>query len=89
MPEFWLKLWEWSPKVVPVLLKATVMSVQVTVGALIVALILGLVVALMRISPLRLLRYPALWSCGSPAGYTGGVDASPVPGRPFAIVLAI
>ena len=60
MFEFWIKLAEWSPKVVPVLLKATVMTAQVTAGALVVALILGLAVALMRISPLKVLRYPAL-----------------------------
>ncbi len=60
MFEFWIKLAEWSPKVVPVLLKATVMTAQVTAGALVVALILGLAMALMRISPLKVLRYPAL-----------------------------
>ena len=59
MPEYWVKLVEWSPKIFPVLLKATAMTVQVAVGALIVALILGLFIALMRISPLRILRYPA------------------------------
>ena len=36
------------------------MTVRVTIGALVVALLLGLVVALMRISPLRPLRYLAL-----------------------------
>jgi polar amino acid transport system permease protein/cystine transport system permease protein len=60
MPEFVIKLWDWSPKIIPVLLNATGMTVQVTIGALVVALILGLVVALMRISPLAILRYPAL-----------------------------
>ena len=60
MFEFWIKLAEWSPKVVPVLLKATVMTAQVTAGALVVGLILGLAVALLRISPLKVLRYPAL-----------------------------
>ncbi len=60
MPEFWIKLWEWSPKILPVLVNATAMTVQVTIGALIVALVLGLIVAFMRISRLRILRYPAL-----------------------------
>ncbi len=60
MPEFWVKMWEWWPEVFPVLLRATGMTVQVMIGALIVALTLGLVVALMRISTFKLLRYPAL-----------------------------
>lgn len=59
--EFWDKMLEWSPQVFPVLLSASVMTIKVTVGALIVALLLGLVVALMRISPLKILRYPALF----------------------------
>jgi len=60
MSEFWVKMWEWWPEVFPVLVYATGMTIQVAVGALIVALILGMAVALMRISPYRLLRYPAL-----------------------------
>lgn len=60
MPEFWTKLWEWLPKILPVLLDASAMTIKVTLGALLVALALGLVVALMRLSPLRILRYPAL-----------------------------
>ncbi len=60
MPEYLIKLWEWSPKILPVLLKATAMTAQVTIGALIVALVLGLFLAFMRISPLRILRYPAV-----------------------------
>ena len=60
MLEFWVKLWQWSPEILPVLWHATGMTVQVTIGALAVALLLGLVVALMRISPLRPLRYLAL-----------------------------
>lgn len=60
MPEFWVKMWAWWPEVFPVLLRATGMTVQVMIGALIVALALGLVVALMRISAFKLLRYPAL-----------------------------
>ena len=61
MPEFWVKMWEWWPEIFPVLLRATGMTVQVMIGALIVALILGMAVALMRISKLKLLRYPALF----------------------------
>jgi polar amino acid transport system permease protein len=60
MREFWIKLWEWLPEILPVLWHAAGMTVRVTAGALIVALLLGLLVALMRISPLRLLRYIAL-----------------------------
>jgi His/Glu/Gln/Arg/opine family amino acid ABC transporter permease subunit len=60
MLEFRVKLWEWSPEILPVLWHATGMTVQVTLGALAVALLLGLAVALMRISPLRPLRYLAL-----------------------------
>lgn len=61
MPEFWVKMWEWWPEIFPVLLRATGMTVQVMIGALIVALILGMAVALMRISKFKLLRYPALF----------------------------
>jgi His/Glu/Gln/Arg/opine family amino acid ABC transporter permease subunit len=60
MVEFWVKLWQWSPEILPVLWHATGMTVHVTIGALAVGLVLGLVVALMRISPLRPLRYLAL-----------------------------
>ena len=60
MLEFWVKLWQWLPEILPVLWHATAMTVRVTIGALAVALVLGLVVALMRISPLRPLRYLAL-----------------------------
>ena len=60
MLEFWAKFWEWLPEVLPVLWAAAGMTVKVTIGALVVALLLGLAVALMRISPLRPLRYAAL-----------------------------
>ena len=60
MVEFWTKLWEWLPEILPVLWFAAGMTVRVTIGALIVALLLGLVVALMRISPVRPVRYVAL-----------------------------
>jgi His/Glu/Gln/Arg/opine family amino acid ABC transporter permease subunit len=60
MREFWIKLWEWLPEILPVLWHAAGMTVRVTAGALVVALLLGLLVALMRISPLRPLRYIAL-----------------------------
>jgi His/Glu/Gln/Arg/opine family amino acid ABC transporter permease subunit len=60
MLEFWVKLWQWLPEILPVLWHATATTVHVTIGALAAALVLGLVVALMRISPLRPLRYLAL-----------------------------
>lgn len=60
MIEFWIKMWDWLPKILPVLLNASVMTVRVTIGALIVALTLGLVVALLRISPITLLRRLAI-----------------------------
>jgi polar amino acid transport system permease protein len=60
MLEFWTKLWHWLPEILPVLWSATGMTVRVTAGALVVALALGLVVALMRISPLRPVRWLAL-----------------------------
>jgi len=61
MPEFWIKMWEWWPEIFPVLLRATGMTIQVMIGALIVALVLGLAIALMRLSRFKLLRYPALF----------------------------
>jgi polar amino acid transport system permease protein/cystine transport system permease protein len=60
MIEFGAKLWTWLPEILPVLWFATGMTVWVTIGALIVALLLGLVVALMRISRVRPIRYIAL-----------------------------
>ncbi len=60
MIEFWTKLWHWLPEILPVLWHATAMTVRVAFGALIVALLLGLLVALMRISPLRPIRAVAL-----------------------------
>jgi len=60
MIEFWSKLWHWAPEILPVLWHATGMTVRVTIGALVVALALGLVVALMRISPVRPVRWIAL-----------------------------
>lgn len=54
-------MWEWWPEIFPVLLRATGMTVQVMIGALIVALVLGMAVALMRISKFKLLRYPAVF----------------------------
>ena len=60
MIEFGAKLWMWLPEILPVLWFATGMTVEVTIGALIVALLLGLVVALMRISRVRPIRYVAL-----------------------------
>ena len=52
--EFFEKLWAWSPEVLPVLLKASIMTVEVTVGALVLALALGVFVALARTSPFKL-----------------------------------
>ncbi len=60
MLEFWTKLWHWLPEILPVLWHATGMTVRVTAGALVVALLLGLVVALMRIARLRPIRWLAL-----------------------------
>ncbi len=58
--EFLEKLWAWTPEVLPVLLSASIMTLKVTAGALVIALVLGIFVAVARISPLRLLSYPAL-----------------------------
>ncbi len=60
MGEFWAKFWQWLPEILPVLWFATGMTVIVTVGALIVALVLGLLIALMRISRVRWIRWIAL-----------------------------
>jgi polar amino acid transport system permease protein/cystine transport system permease protein len=60
MIEFWAKLWDWLPEILPVLWFATGMTIRVTIGALIVALLLGLVIALMRISRVRPIRWIAL-----------------------------
>ncbi len=60
MSDFWIKFWEWLPEILPVLWFATGMTVVVTVGALIVALVLGLLIALMRISSIRWIRWIAL-----------------------------
>ena len=60
MLQFWTKLWQWLPEILPVLWHATGMTIRVTLGALVVALLLGLLVALMRISPVRPIRWLAL-----------------------------
>jgi len=60
MIEFATKLWAWLPEILPVLWFATGMTVVVTIGALIVALLLGLAIALMRISRVRPVRWVAL-----------------------------
>jgi polar amino acid transport system permease protein/cystine transport system permease protein len=60
MIDFWTKLWAWLPEILPVLWFATGMTIRVTIGALIVALLLGLVIALMRISRIRPIRWIAL-----------------------------
>ncbi|MEX2010019.1 MAG: amino acid ABC transporter permease [Dongiaceae bacterium] len=93
MTDFWAVMAERLPYFLPVLALGAVMTVKVTVGALAVALTAGLVVALMRISRLRLLRivstaYVELFR-GTPALvqlfiiYFGlsdlGIDISPVP----------
>lgn len=52
-------MWEWLPEILPLLLHASIMTIKVAVGALAVALALGLLVAAARISPLKILRYPA------------------------------
>ena len=38
--EFIYKLLEWTPKVLPVLLKSAVVTLEVTIGSLIIALII-------------------------------------------------
>jgi len=58
--EFIYKLLEWTPKVLPVLLKSAVVTLEVTIGSLFIALILGIIVALSRISRLKIISYPAL-----------------------------
>ena len=54
--DFWTNLTTF----LPLLLSAARMTIKVTIGALIVALALGLVVALLRISPFRLFRWIGL-----------------------------
>jgi His/Glu/Gln/Arg/opine family amino acid ABC transporter permease subunit len=58
--EFIYKLLEWTPKVLPVLAKSAVVTLEVTAGSLIIALVLGIVVALARISRFKIIYYPAL-----------------------------
>ena len=58
--EFFDKLWEWAPEVFPFLIKASVVTLQVTAGSLALALVLGIFVAVARISSIKLLSYPAL-----------------------------
>jgi His/Glu/Gln/Arg/opine family amino acid ABC transporter permease subunit len=60
MVEFWFSFFAHLPAFLPVLLRAAITTIQVTAGALAVALSLGMVIALMRISKLRILRLPAL-----------------------------
>ncbi|HLB81437.1 MAG TPA: amino acid ABC transporter permease [Dongiaceae bacterium] len=93
MTDFWAVMADRLPYFLPVLAAGAVMTVKVTVGALGFALAAGLVVALMRISRLRLLRvvstaYVELFR-GTPALvqlfiiYFGlsdlGIDIAPVP----------
>ena len=93
MTDFWAVMADRLPYFLPVLAAGAVMTVKVTVGALAFALTAGLVVALMRISRLRLLRvvstaYVELFR-GTPALvqlfiiYFGlsdlGIDIAPVP----------
>ena len=93
MTDFWSVMADRLPYFLPVLAAGAVMTVKVTVGALGFALAAGLVVALMRISRLRLLRvvstaYVELFR-GTPALvqlfiiYFGlsdlGIDIAPVP----------
>ena len=58
--EFFDKLWEWGTEVFPFLIKASVVTLQVTAGSLALALVLGIFVALARISSFKSLSYPAL-----------------------------
>jgi polar amino acid transport system permease protein/cystine transport system permease protein len=54
---FWQQLWQNAPEILDVLLRAAITTIEVTAGALIIALALGLVVALIRISRIRPLRW--------------------------------
>jgi His/Glu/Gln/Arg/opine family amino acid ABC transporter permease subunit len=54
---FWEQLWQHLPEFLGILLRAAVVTVEVAAGALVIALILGLAVALARISRLRPLRW--------------------------------
>jgi polar amino acid transport system permease protein/cystine transport system permease protein len=56
---FWARLWEVVPAFLPTLLQGFWISVQVALGALVVALLGGLALALLAASPVRLLRAPA------------------------------
>jgi His/Glu/Gln/Arg/opine family amino acid ABC transporter permease subunit len=58
--EFFDKLWEWAPEVFPFLIKASVVTLQVAAGSLALALVLGIFVAVARISSFKSLSYPAL-----------------------------
>jgi polar amino acid transport system permease protein/cystine transport system permease protein len=58
--EFFDKFWEWAPEVFPFLIKASVVTLQVTAGSLALALVLGIFVAVARISSFKSLSYPAL-----------------------------
>jgi His/Glu/Gln/Arg/opine family amino acid ABC transporter permease subunit len=60
MGSFFDKLWGFLPDILPVLLRATVMTIEVSAGALVVALALGMIVALMRIARIAPLRWIAL-----------------------------
>lgn len=60
MLEFWTRFFVHLPDFLPVLLRAAITTIEVTVGALAVALSLGMVIVLMRISKLWILRFPAL-----------------------------
>jgi polar amino acid transport system permease protein/cystine transport system permease protein len=53
---FWEIMFEQFPYFMPLLLRGAIMTVTVAVGALALALLLGLVVALLKMSPLRMLR---------------------------------
>jgi len=53
---FWEIMFEQFPYFMPLLLRGAIMTVTVAVGALALALLLGLVVALLKMSPLRMLH---------------------------------
>ncbi len=59
MAGFWDIMWAKAPYFLPVLLSGAVTTVKVAIGALALALLLALFVALMRMSPLRLVRVAA------------------------------
>jgi His/Glu/Gln/Arg/opine family amino acid ABC transporter permease subunit len=57
--DFWVKLWEYLPYFLTVLLGGAVWTVTVTMASLALALVAGLFVALVNLSPSLLLKIPS------------------------------